>query len=167
MLAEAEKILSTLGVTLNREKTRIVHVARGFEFLGYKIKRGSRPLALSSRKIRTGVRQGGLYAYPRQKSLEHFKDQIRRRTCRKAPVTTQQLIDEINPIIRGWGLYFHKAHVRKLFARLDRWILRRIWSHRFKRWRCRGWKQLPERQLYDKMGLVRLIFLIPSIKPRC
>ena len=166
VLAEARMILTTLGVTLNVEKTRIVHVAHGFEFLGYKIKRGSRPLALPSHKIRTGVRKGDLYAYPRQKSLQHFKDQIRRRTCRKAPVSTQQLIDEINPVIRGWGLYYHKAHVRKLFARLDRWILRRIWSHRFKRWRCRGWKQLPERQLYDEMGLVRFVFLIPSIKPR-
>ena len=167
VLAEAEKILTTLGVKLNLEKTRIVHVAHGFEFLGYKIKRGSRPLTLSSRQIRTGACQGDLYAYPRQKSVQHFKDQIRRRTRRKAPVNTQQLIDDINPVIRGWGLYFHKAHVRKLFARLDRWILRRIWSHRFKRWRCRGWKRLPERQLYNEMGLVRLVFLIPSIKPRC
>ena len=32
-LARAEKILEELGVTLNREKTRIVHVAHGFEFL--------------------------------------------------------------------------------------------------------------------------------------
>src|SRR6478672_625265 len=43
VLAEATKILKALGVTLNVEKTRIVHVTRGFEFLGYKIKRGSRP----------------------------------------------------------------------------------------------------------------------------
>jgi RNA-directed DNA polymerase len=167
VLVEAQKILTVLGVTLNVEKTRIVHVTHGFEFLGYKIKRGSRPLALPSRKIRTGVRNGDLYAYPRQKSVQHFKDQIRRRTCRKAPVTTWELIDQINPVIRGWGLYYHKAHVRKLFARLDRWILRRLWSHRFKRWRCWGWKQLPERRLYDEMNLVRLVFLIPSIKPRC
>jgi hypothetical protein len=27
-----------LGVTLNANKTRIVHVSHGFEFLGYKIK---------------------------------------------------------------------------------------------------------------------------------
>ena len=167
VLAEAEKILTTLGVKLNLEKTRIVHVAHGFEFLGYKIKRGSRRLALPTRQIRTGARQGDLYAYPRQKSIQHFKDQIRRRTRRKAPVSTQQLINEINPVIRGWGLYFHKAHVRKLFAQLDRWILRRLWSHRCKRWRCQGWKRLPDRQLYNEMGLVRLVFLIPSIKPRC
>src|SRR4030067_34599 len=58
VLAEATKILATLGVVLNREKTRIVHVRDGFEFLGYKIKRGSRPLRLPSEKIRSGARCG-------------------------------------------------------------------------------------------------------------
>jgi group II intron reverse transcriptase/maturase len=166
VLAEATKILTALGVTLNVEKTRIVHVMTGFEFLGYKIKRGRRPMKLAPGKIRSGVRQGDLYAYPREKSIEHFKDQIRQRTRRKAPVSTRELIAEINPVIRGWGLYFCKAHIRKLFARLDRWILRRIWSQRFKRWRCRGWQRLPERQLYGELGLVRLICLIPSLNLR-
>src|SRR5262247_1518134 len=45
-LAEAKKVLTTLGVTLNEDKTHIVHVSHGFEFLGYKIKRGSRRLSL-------------------------------------------------------------------------------------------------------------------------
>jgi RNA-directed DNA polymerase len=165
-LEQAKKILTELGVTLNDAKTHIVHVSRGFEFLGYKIKRGSRRLALPAHKIRGGTREGDLYAYPREKSIQHFKDQIRRRTRRNAPVDTQGLIADINPVIRGWGLYFCKAHIRKLFARLDRWILRRIWSHRFKRWRCRGWQQLPERRLYGEMGLVRLVFLIPSLHLR-
>lgn len=166
VLMVATALLKTLGVTLNADKTRIVHVQVGFEFLGYKIKRGTRPLRLAPGKIRSGVRSGDLYAYARQKSIQHFKDQIRRRTRRKAPVTTPELVAEINPVIRGWGLYFHKAHVRKLFAQLDRWILRRLWSHRFKRWRCRGWKRLPERYLYGELGLVRLIALIPSIRLR-
>jgi len=155
-----------LTLTLNESKTHIVHVSRGFEFLGYKIKRGSRRLALPSHKIRSGTREGDLYAYPREKSIQHFMDQIRKRTRRKAPVDTRVLIAQINPVIRGWGLYFCKANIRKLFARLDRWILRRIWSHRFKRWRCRGWRHLPERRLYNGMGLVRLVFLIPSLNLR-
>jgi group II intron reverse transcriptase/maturase len=167
VLAEAAKILSALGVVLNREKTRIVHVQHGFEFLGYKIKRGSRPLRLASEKIRSGVRFGALYAIPRQKSVEHFKDQIRRRTRRKAPVSTRELIDEINPVIRGWGLHYCKAHVRKLFHQLDGWIVRRIWSHRHRRWRCQGWKTLPTSHLYGELGLVNLVSLIPSLKPRC
>src|SRR6059058_5208906 len=36
----ALRILSELGVQLHPQKTRIVHVRQGFEFLGYKIKRG-------------------------------------------------------------------------------------------------------------------------------
>ena len=167
VLAEATKILATLGVVLNREKTRIVHVRDGFEFLGYKIKRGSRPLRLPSEKIRSGARSGALYAIPRQKSIQHFKDQIRRRTRRKAPVSTRELIDEINPVIRGWGLYYCKAHVRKLFHQLDRWVVRRLWSHRHRRWRCQGWKTLPTSRLYGELGLVNLVSLIPSLKPRC
>lgn len=59
---------------LNKEKTRIVHVKYGFEFLGYKIKPGKRPLRLPSHKIKSGIQQGTLYAYPRQKLIEHFRE---------------------------------------------------------------------------------------------
>ena len=156
-------VVEQLGVTLHAGKTRIVHVRHGFEFLGYKIKRGSRPLRLAASKIRSGVRGGDLYAYPRAKSVQHFQDQIRAHTRRKASVSTRSLIEEINPIIRGWGNYYCKAHVRKLFARLDRWIVRRLWSHRYQRWRNGGWRHLPERRLYGEYGLVQLIPLIPSL----
>lgn len=162
----ATNVLEKLGVVLHKEKTRIVHVRYGFEFLGYKIKRGSRPLKLPAYMIKSGIRRGALYAYPRQKSIDHFKEQIRKRTQRKAPLSTQELIAELNPVIRGWGNYYCKAHVRKLFNQLDRWIVRRLWSHRHKRWRNTGWKSLPESKLYVELGLVCLIYLIPSLKRR-
>lgn len=162
----AAKILERLGVVLHKEKTRIVHVRCGFEFLGYKIKRAKEPLSLPVHKITSGCRPGTLYAYPRQKSVDHFKDQIRQRTQRKVPLNTQALIEEINPVIRGWGNYYCRAHVRKLFNQLDRWIKRRIWSHRYKRWRNCGWRRLPESKLYGELGLVNLIRLVPSITPR-
>ena len=165
-LKAAARILETLGVTLHAEKTRIVHVRHGFEFLGYKIKRGSRSLNLPAPKIRSGARAGTLYAYPREKSVERFKEEVRKRTRRKAPLRTQELIERLNPVLRGWGNYFAKAHVRKLFNRLDRWVVRRIWSHRHKHWRCAGWKDLPNQKLYGEMGLVNLIALIPSLGPR-
>ncbi len=165
-LRHAEKVLEKLGVKLHLKKTRIVHVRAGFEFLGYKIKRGSRPLKLSADKIKSGIRNGHIYAYPTQKSITHFKDQIRSRTKRKVPLSTEELIAEINPIIRGWGNYYKKAHVRKIFSQLRSWIVHRIWSHRHKRWRNCGWKTLPESKLYGGLGLVNLITLIPSIVQR-
>jgi hypothetical protein len=74
--------------------------------------------------------------------------------------------EEINPIIRGWGNYYCRAHVRRPFHQLDGWIERRIWSHRFKRWRCRGWKMLPTSKLRGELSLVGLVGLIPSIELR-
>ena len=50
-LQMATGILRTLGVAINPHKTRIAHVRQGFEFLGYKIKRGNRPLRLPAGKI--------------------------------------------------------------------------------------------------------------------
>ncbi|PFX11095.1 putative uncharacterized protein YkfC, partial [Stylophora pistillata] len=131
-LRYAEKVLNKLGVRLHSKKTRIVNIRRGFEFLGYKIKRGSKPLRLSKDKIKSRIHAGQLYVYPTQKSITHFKEQIRKRTRRKAPLSTKELIAEINPIIRGWGNYYKKAHVRKLFNQLRGWIVRRLWSYRHK-----------------------------------
>jgi len=165
-LRVAGQILEKLGVALHAKKTQVVHVKHGFEFLGYKIKRGSRRLRLAPEAIRSGTSQGDLYAYPRQKTIDHFKDQIRKRTRRKAPLTTEQLIAEINPIIRGWGNYYCRSHVRRLFHQLDGWIVRRLWSHRYKRWRCAGWKTLPTSRLRGELGLVGLVSLIPSISSR-
>lgn len=164
-IAAAQRILTELGVQVHPQKTRIVHIRHGFEFLGYKIKRG-RQLSLPVNKIRSGARSGELYAFPREKSVQRFMDQLRQRTQRRVPLNTEELIDWINPVLRGWGNYFKRAHVRKLFNRLDRWIVRRIWSHRFKRWRCAGWKVLPAAKLYGELGLVNLVGLIPSIASR-
>jgi len=164
-VAAARKILSELGVQLHPQKTRIVHVRHGFEFLGYKIKRGKQ-LWLPPGKIRSGAQSGALYAYPREKSIRRFMDQVRQLTKRRVPLTTQELIEELNPILRGWGHYYKRAHVRRLFNRLDRWIMHRIWSHRYRRWRNTGWKQLPESKVYGEYGLVNLVRLIPSLAPR-
>ena len=163
-LADALRILERLGVHLNPEKTRIVHVRFGFEFLGYQIKRG-RPRQLGDRKLGRTAPAGTMYAYPREKSIRRFKDQVRQLTSRRAPVTTQELLDELNPKLRGWGHYYQRAHVCKLFTQLDAWIVRRIWSHRCKRWRCSGWKQLPQTKLYGEMGLVSLLALYLRARP--
>ena len=74
-----------LGVSLHPEKTRIVHVDHGFEFLGYKVKRG-KGLRLSASKRTSHANPHNLYAMPREKSVARFKDQIRNLTQRRAPV---------------------------------------------------------------------------------
>lgn len=162
----ARKVLTKLGVQLHPTKTRIVHVTKGFEFLGFKIKRGTGKLRLSPDKISGNTKAGMIYAYPKDQSIKGFMDKVRLRTKRSAGVSTWKLIQDLNPLIRGWGQYYCKAHVRKLFSRLKTWIVKRIWSHRFKRWANQGWKKLPEKVLYEQYGLVKLTSLIPSLQRR-
>jgi len=164
--AYAERYLrQELGIELNAHKTQIVHTRHGFEFLGYKVKRG-KGLRLPAQKRHGGSNPPDLYAIPREKSIKHFKDQIRRLTRRKAPVTVQELIDQINPVIRGWGNYYRKAHVRRLFNQLDRWISQRIYSFLAKRWRSKMWRNYSTKRLIGEFGLVRLTHLIPGLVQR-
>jgi hypothetical protein len=149
-LAAATRILERLGVRLNLQKTRIVHIQQGFDFLGYRIVRTS-----GKSKIPRGMIQRwnpkGLIAYPTRKSIRRFRHRVRTLTRRSAQRKTSALIKELNPTLRGWAEYYKRAHVRTLFHKLDGWIVRRIWSHRFLRWRTRGWIQLPKAKLYEEL----------------
>ena len=78
------------------------------------------------------MQPGALYAYPREKSIRRFMDQVRALTTRRVPLQTKELIAELNPVLRGWGHHYKRAHVRGLFHQLDGWIVQRIRSHRFK-----------------------------------
>jgi len=170
--AEAEKALKTakeelekLGLTLHPDKTRITNIRWGFEFLGYKIKQG-KGLKLPKDKIKTAANALNVYAFPTDKSINRIMDSNRQRTKRKIPLTLKELIDNINPVIRGWGNYYHKSHVRRLFNKLDRWIIRRLLNHQYKRWRNAGWKKYPPKRLYGEYELVNLIQLIPGLEKK-
>ncbi len=85
--------------------------------------------------IPPGGRSYSLYAY----SLSH---QQKRATVSRiypgpdptsGPVTTAELVADVNTVIRGWVACYKKAHVRKLFHQLDHWSARRLWSHRYQR----------------------------------
>lgn len=119
----ARQVLGKLGLQIHPNKTRITSIKWGFEFLGYKLKQG-KGLKLSHEKITSKRNAQNIYAYPKDKSIEKFMNNIRERNRRRLPLTMKALIDYISPVIRGWGNYFRKANVRKLFNKLDRWIVR-------------------------------------------
>lgn len=126
---EAEQALAIVqawtaqrGLTLHPTKTKIVHVdEEGFEFLGYRF---------------IGDRR-----YPRKKSMQKFKDAIRRKTKRTSGRSLQATIADVNRTLRGWYQYFKHSH-RFVFPNVDGWVrgrLRSILRHRAgRRGRGRG-----------------------------
>jgi group II intron reverse transcriptase/maturase len=150
-LARLKSILEgELELTVHPEKTRIVHVSQGFEFLGYRIYKAHRCL----------------YARPREKSVRSFCERIRTGTRRCQGVNLAEMIRRLSPVIRGWGNYFHKAHVRTLFFKMDRWITWRVYAFIAGRWRNQAWKRYPRTVLRSKLGLVSLYSLCPDRRAR-
>ena len=139
-LQVARKLLAALGVQLNPQKTRIVHVRHGFAFLGYTIKRGSRPLYLAAAGSGPEPERGSV-CVPHPEGDRPLQGGRSPEDAAAHPLRTPELIRQVNPVVRGWGDYYKRAHVRRLFNQLDRWIERRLWSHHHKRWRCGGWKR--------------------------
>ena len=122
-LTTAQKVLEELRLTLHPEKTRIVDVRdTTFDFLGFTFfwvvsKDGSgRPLF-----------------GPKQAAIERFKDTVRELTRRTRPMNLQMVIDDLAPVIRGWGQYFTISHNGNYY-RLDAWIRERCRAFVAKRW---------------------------------
>lgn len=103
------ELSASLELTLHPEKTKLIDttVPGGFDFLGYHFELGKR--------------------YPRKKSLRKLKDTVRQRTRRTNGHSLRQLIDMLNPVLRGWFNYF--KHSRALtFKIVDGWVRRRLRS---------------------------------------
>lgn len=101
-------ILADIGLEVAEAKSGIVAVRDGFEFLGFQFH--------------------GRFLRPRPKALARFKDEVRARTRRLAPVSLSLMIEDLNPLVRGWGNYFKVGDVTSLFEDLDKWIRMRLRS---------------------------------------
>lgn len=119
-LAFVREWMKRVDLTLHPEKTRIVDAMQkggGFEFLGYHFENGKR--------------------WPRQKSTNKFREKIRQKTKRANGNSLNQIVAEINPIIRGWFEYF-KHSIKWTLEAQDKWIRMRLRSILRKRKGGRG-----------------------------
>jgi hypothetical protein len=118
------------------DKSGVRQVREGFEFLGFTF--------------------SGRFLRPRPKALLRFKDAVRARTRRTAPISLRRMIEALNPVLLGWGHYFAQGDVVELFGRLDGWIRDRLRSTvGGSKATVVSRRHLPSREL-AKLGLVRL-----------
>lgn len=118
--------IRSVGLRLHSDKTRVVDMRKagfGFDFLGYHFER-----TRHSRRISR---------WPREKSMQGLKDKIRGRTRRCNGNSLEQIIESINPTLRGWFEYFKHSH-KWTFPWLDRWVRMRLRSILRKRAGGRG-----------------------------
>ena len=104
-----------LKLTVNREKTCITHSRSGVNYLGVVI-RGDNTVIQPAK-------------------LESFKARVKAITRRNSPVNLEQVIADLNPLLRGFSNYFRIANCSKKFRQLASWIRRRLRAKQMSLWK--------------------------------
>jgi len=142
-----EKLKSWLaerGLQFSDEKTRIVNLDEGFDFLGFNVRQY---------KVTTSRSGYRLLIKPSKKSVQTIKRKLKLAFRRWHGFSVDHLIGWVNPIIRGWANYFRTGVSSHTFQVLDdylfklqvrwvkrqhpnkpwKWIAKRYWSNRRKK----------------------------------
>jgi RNA-directed DNA polymerase len=107
-----EKFLTERSLELSSEKTRIIHVCEGFDFLGQHVRR---------------YRNGKVLTKPAKQSISSLLDQVRGVVRKNRQATAGRLIFQLNPILRGWANYHRHAASKQTFGSMDHLIFRILW----------------------------------------
>jgi RNA-directed DNA polymerase len=111
--------LAPRGLVFNEDKTRIVHLEEGFDFLGFNL-----------RRYRRGGRPGKLLIKPSQDAVRRIRRRLADEIRSMRGSNAMALIARLNPIIRGWAAYYRGAVSSKIFGSLDHhmWTLAYKWA---------------------------------------
>ena len=87
-------VLAPLGLRLAPEKTRVVHIDEGFDFLGFHIRR----------MRKRGTNKHYVYTMPSKKAIQTVKDKVKAKTYRSTRhKDLDELITSLNRSLRGMG----------------------------------------------------------------
>jgi RNA-directed DNA polymerase len=107
---EVAAVLEPLGLRLAPEKTAVVHIDEGFDFLGFHIRR----------QRKRGTQKWYVYTKPSKKAIQSIKDKVSEKTYRS---TRQQDLDELlrslNKSLAGWANYFRHGVSKATFSVVD------------------------------------------------
>jgi len=114
--------LKERGLELSEEKTIITHIDRGFDFLGHNVRKYN----------------GKLLIKPAKKNVKEFLTNIRDIIKRAKATSASDLINILNPKIRGWANYYRHVVSKAIFSKVDNDIYLAIWKWAVRRHRNKG-----------------------------
>ena len=146
------KLEGWLGLTINREKTKVVNLdqAESLDFLGFTF-RYDRDLFGSGKTY--------LNVVPSKKSLKKAWDAIREESgAKKCFKPTPAVVKDLNTFLRGWSNYFDFGYPRKAFRDLSHYARKRMVTHLNRRSQRKYHrpKGMSHYQYLQELGLLRL-----------
>ncbi len=124
--------LASRGLTLSEEKTQIVHMRKGFDFLGFHI----RHYPVTTTK--TGYK---LLIKPSKKAVETLIRRLRHEWKALRGHNIKAVIRRLTPILRGWANYYRHEVSKETFSKVDNFMFQRImrWCRHSHPHKSGGW----------------------------
>lgn len=115
--ADVADVIAPLGLALAADKTRVVHIDEGFDFLGFRIRR----------MRKRGTSKHYVYTVPSAKAIAAITDKVRERTARSTlHMDLSDLLAGLNRTLQGWANYFRHGVSKRVFSKVDYHAWRRI-----------------------------------------
>ncbi len=104
--------LASRGLAFNEDKTRVVTLGEGFDFLGFNVRRYGRKLLIK----------------PSKAAIRRIRERLRTELRSLRGTNAPTVIKKLNPIIRGWAAYYRTQVSSETFSALDGYL----WQLTFK-----------------------------------
>jgi RNA-directed DNA polymerase len=108
--------LAPRGLAFNEDKTKIVRLEDGFDFLGFNVRRYRRKLLIK----------------PSKAAITRLRERLAAETRALRGGNAMTVIATLNPVIRGWTAYYRTVVSSEIFSSLDSytWRLLYKWARR-------------------------------------
>ena len=128
---EIAQWLSRRGLELSKEKTRILNLTEGFNFLGFNVRQY--PVG----NTKTGYK---LLIKPSEEAIEKFKNRMKQEWTALVGHNVDTVIKRLRPILTGWSNYYRTTVSKETFGKLDNWMFTQEYrwcrrSHPSKTWK--------------------------------
>ena len=118
-----QEFLQEVGLELSIEKTRITPIQKGFDFLGFNIRK---------------YENGKLLIKPSKANIKRFLEEIRRLIKASVALPTDKMIYLLNPKITGWVNYYRSVVSSRTFSMIDEDIFQALTRWGIKRHSNKG-----------------------------
>ncbi|MED2737083.1 group II intron reverse transcriptase/maturase [Bacillus toyonensis] len=151
--AKLAPYLKARGLELASDKTRVVHIQEGFDFLGFNFKH----YPVNQEKGRLWK----LLVKPSKKSQEKMVDKLKETFEKNKGANVKKLIGDLNPLIRGYANYWRHKVSKRIFSKMDNYIWSKVQKFLRRLHPKKSWKWITERYFHkDLLGISRNRWLL-------
>ncbi|HEY2202206.1 MAG TPA: group II intron maturase-specific domain-containing protein, partial [Solirubrobacteraceae bacterium] len=100
--------LTPRGLAFNDDKTQVVSLSEGYDFLGFNVRRY----------------HGKLLIKPSKQAVRRIRERLRTELRSLRGSNARAVLKRLNPIIRGWAAYYRTQVSAEVFGKLDHYLWR-------------------------------------------